>query len=43
LPTGPDIDRGVNIGLEVALVVVVCVAVIRAGYDLWRLAGRDRA
>jgi hypothetical protein len=34
-----DIDRGVNIGLEAALIVVLCVAVIRAGYDLWRLTG----
>jgi hypothetical protein len=34
-----DIDRGVNIGLEVTLIVIVCVAVIRGGYDLWRLSG----
>jgi hypothetical protein len=38
-----NIDRGVNIGLQVALVVLLCVAVIRAGYDLWRLPGHGRA
>jgi hypothetical protein len=38
-----NIDRGVNIGLQVAFVVILCVAVIRAGYDLWRLAGYRRA
>jgi hypothetical protein len=38
-----DVDRGMNIGLEVALIVILCIAVIRAGYDLWRLAGHGRA
>jgi len=38
-----NIDRGVNIGLQVAFVAILCVAVIRAGYDLWRLAGYRRA
>jgi hypothetical protein len=32
-----------NIGLEVALIVILCIAVIRAGYDLWGLAGHGRA
>lgn len=32
-----NVDRGVNLALQLSLHVVVCVAVIRAGYDLWRL------
>jgi hypothetical protein len=35
------VDHGANITLQIALVVVVCIAVIRAGYDLWQLFRAD--
>ena len=35
-----NVDQGVNIGLEVALIVTVCVAAIGAGYNMWRLTRR---
>jgi hypothetical protein len=38
-----DIARGASIGVEVALIVLICVAAIRAGYDLLRLSQREAA
>lgn len=36
-----NVERGVNIGLEVALIVTVCAAAISASYNLWRLSRRQ--
>lgn len=39
-----QIDRAVNLGLATSLIVILCVAAVRAGYDVWRLAADgDRA
>jgi hypothetical protein len=37
------VDHGANLALQIALVVIVCIAVIRAGYDLWQLFRADEA
>jgi len=37
------VDQGVNIGAEVTLIVVICAAVVRLGFSLWRLVRREPA
>jgi hypothetical protein len=36
-----QLESGVNMASQVGLAVVVCIALFRAGYELWRLAASD--
>jgi hypothetical protein len=42
-PALAALDHGVNIGLQITLIVIVCVAGIRAAYDLWQLFRAEEA